>query len=84
LRSGGAIATADGKLIVLESKLDELGLNSDGEEAAGSEEGKTEALLQLEEERKRSKYDGSFLMNCCLSHRKKLLQRPPQGTRAAQ
>jgi hypothetical protein len=35
---------------VLEIKLEELNLSSDDEEAAGSREGKTEALRQVEEE----------------------------------
>jgi hypothetical protein len=37
---------------VLENKLEELNLGSDDDEAAGSGEGKTEALRQLEEELK--------------------------------
>ena len=48
----GAITTADRQLVVLENKLEELNLSSDDEEAAGSREGKTEALRQLEEESK--------------------------------
>jgi hypothetical protein len=35
---------------VLENRLEELNLSSDDDEAAGSREGKTEALRQLEEE----------------------------------
>ncbi|KAH8760640.1 hypothetical protein BGZ57DRAFT_770185 [Hyaloscypha finlandica] len=46
----GAITTVDRQLVVLENKLEELNLSSDDEEAAGSREGKTEALRQLEEE----------------------------------
>jgi hypothetical protein len=38
--------------VVLESKLEELSLSSDNEEEAGPKEGKTEALQQLDEERK--------------------------------
>ena len=45
-----AITTADKQLVVLENKLEELNLSSDDDEAAGSREGKTEALRQLEEE----------------------------------
>ncbi len=37
---------------MLENKLEELNLSSDDDEAAGSREGKTEALRQLEEELK--------------------------------
>jgi len=37
---------------VLENKLEELNLSSDDDETAGSREGKTEALRQLEEESK--------------------------------
>lgn len=48
----GAITTADKQLIVLESKLEEINLSSDDDEAAGSTEGKVETLRQLEEERK--------------------------------
>lgn len=48
----GSITTADKHLIVLENKLEEMNLNSEDEEAAGATEGKTEALRQLEEERK--------------------------------
>jgi hypothetical protein len=48
----GAITTADKQLTVLEKKLEELDLSSDGEEAAGPKEGKAEALRQFEEERK--------------------------------
>jgi hypothetical protein len=47
-----AITTTNKQLIVLESKLEELNLSSDDEEAAGPKEGKTEALRQFEEERK--------------------------------
>ena len=36
----------------MENKLEELNLSSNDEEAATPEEGKAEALLQLEEERK--------------------------------
>jgi hypothetical protein len=48
----GAITTADRQLVVLENKLEELNLSSDDDDAAGSSEGKTEALRQLEEELK--------------------------------
>jgi hypothetical protein len=37
---------------VLENKLEELNLSSDDDDVAGSSEGKTEALRQLEEELK--------------------------------
>jgi hypothetical protein len=37
---------------VLENKLEELNLSSDDDDAAGSSEGKTEALRQLKEELK--------------------------------
>lgn len=37
---------------MLENKLEELNLSSDNDDAAGSSEGKTEALRQLEEELK--------------------------------
>ncbi|KAH8651581.1 hypothetical protein BGZ60DRAFT_549842 [Tricladium varicosporioides] len=47
-----AITTADRQLVVLESKLEELGLSSEDDEAAEFREGKTEALRQLEEELK--------------------------------
>ena len=47
-----AMTTTNKQLVVLESKLEELNLSSDDEEAAGPEEGKTEALRQFEEERK--------------------------------
>ena len=46
-----AITTTDKQLVVLEKKLEELGLSSD-EEDTGSTEGKSEALGQLEEELK--------------------------------
>ena len=39
-------------MAVLESKLEELDLSSDDEEAAGPKEGKTEAVQQFEEVRK--------------------------------
>jgi hypothetical protein len=45
-----AITTADKHLVVVENKLDELNLGRDEEEVAGSKEGTTEALRQLEEE----------------------------------
>jgi type I site-specific restriction endonuclease len=45
----GAITTADKQLVVLENKLEELNLSSDDDEAAGSREGKTETVRQLEE-----------------------------------
>jgi hypothetical protein len=51
---------------VLENKLEELSLSSDDEEAAGSKEGKTEALRQLEEELKGVKASQK-LMNELLS-----------------
>ena len=44
-----AMTTTNKQLVVLESKLEELNLSSDDEEAAGPEEGKTEALRQFEE-----------------------------------
>jgi len=47
----GAITTADRQLIVLESRLEELNLSSDDQEATGSTESNAEALQQLEEER---------------------------------
>jgi hypothetical protein len=47
----GAITTADRQLVVLESKLEELNVSSDDDEAAEAKEGKAEALRQLEEER---------------------------------
>ncbi|KAF2790575.1 hypothetical protein K505DRAFT_311178 [Melanomma pulvis-pyrius CBS 109.77] len=47
-----AITTTNKQLIVLESKLDELNLSSDDEEVAGPDEGKIEALQQVEEEHK--------------------------------
>jgi TolA-binding protein len=47
-----AIITTDKQLVVLENKLEELNLSSDDEEVSGPQEGKVEALRQLEEERK--------------------------------
>jgi hypothetical protein len=47
-----AVTRTDKQLVVLESKLEELSLSSDDDEAAGPKEGKAEALQQLEEERK--------------------------------
>jgi type I site-specific restriction endonuclease len=46
----GAITTADKQLVVLENKLEELNLSIDDDEAAGSRDGRTETLRQLEEE----------------------------------
>jgi hypothetical protein len=47
------MTTTNKQLVVLESKLEELNLSSDdNDEAAGLQEGKTEALWQFEEERK--------------------------------
>jgi hypothetical protein len=48
----GAVTTTNKQLVVLESKLEELGLSSDDDEEASSKEGKAEVLQQLEEERK--------------------------------
>ena len=45
-----AITTADKQLVVVENKLEELNLSSDDEEAAGSRDGKPEALQQFKEE----------------------------------
>ena len=56
-----AITTADKQLVVLENKLEELNLSSDDEEVAGSREGKTEALRQLEEELKAVKASQKLL-----------------------
>jgi hypothetical protein len=42
-----ALTTADKQLVVLESKEDELNLNSDDQEAAGPIEGKNEVVYQL-------------------------------------
>ena len=42
-----ALTTADKQLVVLESKEDELSLNSDDQEAAGPIEGKNEVVYQL-------------------------------------
>jgi TolA-binding protein len=57
----GAITTADRQLVLLENKLEELNLSSDDDEAAGSREGKTEALRQLEEELKAVKASQKLL-----------------------
>lgn len=46
------MTAANKQLVVLESKLEELNLSSDDEEAAAPKEGKIEALRQFEEERK--------------------------------
>jgi membrane-bound lytic murein transglycosylase B len=48
----GVVTTTDKQLVVLESNLEELNLSSDDDEEAGPNEGKAEALQQLEEERK--------------------------------
>ncbi|RMZ91867.1 hypothetical protein DV736_g919, partial [Chaetothyriales sp. CBS 134916] len=48
----GAVATADRQRVVLENKLEELGLSSDDEDAAAVPEEKAKALQQLEEGRK--------------------------------
>jgi len=47
-----AITSADRQLVGLESKLEELNLSSDDDEAAEFREGKSEILRQLEEELK--------------------------------
>jgi hypothetical protein len=47
-----AITTADRQLVVLESRLEELNLSSDDEEAGEPSEGRGEVLRQLEEERR--------------------------------
>jgi hypothetical protein len=57
----GAISTADNQLVVLESKLEDMNLSSDDDEAAGSREGKTETLRQLEEELKAVKVSQKLL-----------------------
>jgi predicted nucleic acid-binding Zn-ribbon protein len=56
-----AITTTDKQLVVVENKLDELNLSSDDEEGAGSREGQTEALRQLEEELKAVKASQKLL-----------------------
>ncbi|KFY18216.1 hypothetical protein V492_00036 [Pseudogymnoascus sp. VKM F-4246] len=56
----GAITTADKQLVVLESKLEDMNL-SDSDEAAGSSEGKSEILRQLEEELKAMKVSQKLL-----------------------
>jgi hypothetical protein len=48
----GAVTKTDKQLVVLESKLEELNLSSGDNEVASPEEGKAEALQQLEKERK--------------------------------
>ena len=57
----GAITTADKQLVVLESKVAELNLSSDDDEAAGSKDGKTETLRQLKEELKAVKVSQKLL-----------------------
>ncbi|KAF2008321.1 hypothetical protein BU24DRAFT_429464 [Aaosphaeria arxii CBS 175.79] len=47
-----AITATDRQLIVLDNKLEELGLSSDDEVAVGPDEDKAKALQQYEEERK--------------------------------
>ena len=47
-----AISAADGQLVVLENRLEELNLSVNGQEVTGSTESKAEALQHLEEERK--------------------------------
>ncbi|OBT39258.1 hypothetical protein VE00_10179 [Pseudogymnoascus sp. WSF 3629] len=56
----GAITTADKQLVVLESKLEDMDL-SDDDEAAGSGEGKSETLRQLEGELKAVKVSQKLL-----------------------
>ncbi|CAO2653049.1 Nn.00g024600.m01.CDS01 [Neocucurbitaria sp. VM-36] len=46
-----AISTTDKQLVLVDNKLKELNLSSDDDEAAGTEEGRNEALRQLEEKR---------------------------------
>lgn len=47
-----ALSTTNKQLIVLENKVEEMNMSDDDVEAATPAEGKTEALLQLEEELK--------------------------------
>jgi hypothetical protein len=61
---------------VLENKLEELNFSSDDDEAAGSREGKTEALRQLEEE-----FKGVKASQKLLSKSRRKLLRKPRGTR---
>lgn len=56
-----AITAAEKQLVVAESKLEELNLSSDDEEAAGYREGKPEAVRQLEEELKAVKASQKLL-----------------------
>lgn len=56
-----AITTAEKQLVVLEDRLEELNLSSDDDEAAGSAEGKSEAMRQLEEELKAVKASQKLL-----------------------
>ena len=56
-----AITTTDKQLVVVENKLDKLNLSSNDEEGAGSREGQTEALRQLEEELKAVKASQKLL-----------------------
>ncbi|KAH8787457.1 hypothetical protein F5882DRAFT_461701 [Hyaloscypha sp. PMI_1271] len=60
------LSNSDRQLVVLENKLEELNLSSDNDDTAGSSEGKTEALRQLEEELKGVKASQK-LMNELLS-----------------
>ncbi|KAF1828099.1 hypothetical protein BDW02DRAFT_584735 [Decorospora gaudefroyi] len=48
----GAVIITGKQLVVLESNLEELDVSSDNDEEVGTKEVKTEALQQLEEERK--------------------------------
>jgi hypothetical protein len=48
----GAISAADEQLVSLSSRVEELNLKTDDQEQADGTESKTEALRQLEEERK--------------------------------
>jgi hypothetical protein len=57
----GAITTADKQLVVLENKLEELNLSIDDDEAAGSRDGRTETLRQLEEELEAAKASQKLL-----------------------
>jgi len=61
-----ALTTADKQLVVLENKEDELNLNSDDQEAAGSIEGKNEVVYQLvRKSGKHSMRNGICWMGCC-------------------
>ncbi|KAG4430486.1 hypothetical protein IFR05_014029 [Cadophora sp. M221] len=56
-----AITTADRQLVVVETKLEELNLSSDDDDAAGFGQGKDEVLRQLEEELKGAKASQKLL-----------------------